>query len=148
MGGGGAKKKKGSGNETVSKLTELGLTVFDPNDKTVDLDWDCLAGYEGQKRLIEDTVLLALSYPEIYDDITINTRVKYEANRPKAVLFEGPPGTGKTTSAKIIAQQVNIPLIYMPTEAIMSKFYGESESKLAQMWELCEQLGRVIIFID
>lgn len=40
--------------------------------------------------------------------------MKYEANRPKAVLFEGPPGTGKTTSAKIIAQQVNIPLIYMP----------------------------------
>ena len=50
----------------------------------------------------------------------------YEPNRPKAVLFEGPPGTGKTTSAKIIAQQVNIPLVYMPIEAIMSKFYGES----------------------
>lgn len=122
--------------------------MFDPSDKTVTLDWDCLAGYENQKRLIEDTVLLALNYPEIYDEIATNTRVKYEPNRPKAVLFEGPPGTGKTTSAKIIAQQVNIPLIYIPTEAIMSKYYGESEGKLAQMWELCEQLGRVIIFID
>jgi len=40
--------------------------------------------------------------------------VKFEQNRPKAVLFEGPPGTGKTTSAKIIAQQVDIPLVYMP----------------------------------
>ena len=40
-----SKKKKASGNQTVSKLAELGLTVFDPNDKTVDLDWDCLAGY-------------------------------------------------------------------------------------------------------
>lgn len=74
--------------------------------------------------------------------------MKYEANRPKAVLFEGPPGTGKTTSAKIIAQQVQIPLIYMPIEAIMSKFYGESEQKLADMWELCRSLGKVIIFID
>jgi len=54
----------------------------------------------------------------------MQTRVRYEPNRPKAVLFEGPPGTGKTTSAKIIAQQVNIPLIYIPTEAIMSKYYG------------------------
>lgn len=98
--------------------------MFDPSDKTVTLDWDCLAGYENQKRLIEDTVLLALNYPEIYDEIATNTRVKYEPNRPKAVLFEGPPGTGKTTSAKIIAQQVNIPLIYIPTEAIMSKYYG------------------------
>lgn len=38
-----SKKKKG--NDTFSKLNELGLTVFDPNDKTVSLDWDCLAGY-------------------------------------------------------------------------------------------------------
>lgn len=38
-----SKKKKG--NELLNKLTELGLTVFDPNDKTVTLDWDCLAGY-------------------------------------------------------------------------------------------------------
>lgn len=107
------------------------MTVFDPKDKMHNLDWDYLAGYESQKRSIEDTVLLALNYPEIYDEITTATRVKFEQNRPKAVLFEGPPGTGKTTSAKIIAQQVNIPLIYMPIEAIMSKYYGESEKRLA-----------------
>lgn len=57
-----------------------------------------------------------------------------EPNAPKAVLFEGPPGTGKTTSAKIIAQQVKIPLIYLPLEAIMSKFYGESEKQLGEIW--------------
>ncbi len=90
------------------------MTIFDPKDKTVDLDWDFLAGYEKQKRAIEDTILLALSYPEIYDEITQNTRMKHEPNRPKAILFEGPPGTGKTTSAKIISQQVNIPLVYIP----------------------------------
>jgi SpoVK/Ycf46/Vps4 family AAA+-type ATPase len=53
--------------------------------------------------------------------------MKNETNRPKCILFEGPPGCGKTTSAKIISQQVEIPLVYMPLEAIMSKFYGESE---------------------
>lgn len=46
--------------------------------------------------------------------------MKNEPNRPKAILFEGPPGTGKTTSAKIISQQVQIPLVYIPIEAIMS----------------------------
>lgn len=45
-----SKKKKG--NELYSKLNELGLTVFDPFDKTVELDWDCLAGYAHQKRMI------------------------------------------------------------------------------------------------
>lgn len=74
--------------------------------------------------------------------------MKVEPNRPKAVLFEGPPGTGKTTSAKIIARQVAIPLIYMPIESIMSKFYGESEKRFADIFEACKSLGRSIIFID
>ena len=41
-----------------------------PTDKLSNLDWDYLAGYEKQKRDIEDTVMLALSFPEIYDEIT------------------------------------------------------------------------------
>lgn len=45
------------------KLEEFGVTVFDPNEKNVELDWDSLAGYEKQKRSIEDTILLALNYP-------------------------------------------------------------------------------------
>ncbi len=94
-----------------------------------------MAGYESVKRNIEDTVLLALSHPQVYDQITAKTRMKNETNRPKCILFEGPPGCGKTTSAKIISQQVNIPLIYMPLEAIMSKFYGESENRLAEIFE-------------
>lgn len=107
-----------------------------------------MAGYERQKRDIEDTVLLALTYPEIYDEITKMTRMKEESNRPKAVLFEGPPGTGKTTSAKIIATQVNIPLIYMPIESIMSKYYGESEKRFADIFDACQDLGKAIVFID
>lgn len=74
--------------------------------------------------------------------------MKNETNRPKCVLFEGPPGCGKTTSAKIISQQVNIPLVYMPLEAIMSKYYGESESRLAEIFESAQAMGSVILFID
>ena len=59
--------KKKKGNELYEKINELGLTVFDPFDKSIELDWDCLAGYAHQKRMIEDTILLALNYPEVYD---------------------------------------------------------------------------------
>lgn len=63
-------------NKNLKKLEEMGITVFNPEDKINDLDWDFLAGYEKQKRDIEDTVLLALNFPEIYDDITTGTRMK------------------------------------------------------------------------
>jgi len=134
--------------DAFEKLEKLGVVVFLPDSKNAQLDWDYLAGYEKQKRDIEDTVLLALTFPQIYDDITKGTRMKVEPNKPKAVLFEGPPGTGKTTSAKIIAQQVAIPLIYMPIESIMSKYYGESEKRFAEIFDSCKHLGKSIIFID
>lgn len=43
-------------------------------------------------REIEDTILLSLNNPQVYDDIARGTRRKFESNRPRAVLFEGPPG--------------------------------------------------------
>lgn len=119
-----------------------------PNKASESLDWDYLAGYSNVKRDIEDTVLLALTHGDVYDKITAATRMKNETNRPRCVLFEGPPGCGKTTSAKIISQQVDIPLVYMPLEAIMSKYYGESESKLAEIFEAAAAMGSVIVFID
>lgn len=122
--------------------------MFIPDKREQKLDWDYLAGYEHVKRNIEDTVLLALTHGHVYDQITKATRMKNETNRPKCVLFEGPPGCGKTTSAKIMSQQVNIPLVYMPLEAIMSKYYGESESRLAEIFEAAQAMGSVILFID
>jgi SpoVK/Ycf46/Vps4 family AAA+-type ATPase len=142
-------KQEGSANDPISVLHKYGVSVFLPGGEgKKDLDWDYLAGYENVKRLIEDSVLLGLTHGEIYDMITAGTRMKNETNRPKAILFEGPPGTGKTTSAKIIANQVNIPLIYMPIESIMSKYYGESETRFAEIFEAAKGMGRSIIFID
>ena len=134
----------------LKELKDMGIVVFLPDEKGYleNLSWDILAGYEKQKRDIEDTVLLSLTHSHIFDEITQETRMRFEKNRAKAVLFEGPPGTGKTTSAKIIASQVGIPLLYMPLESIMSKWYGEAEKKLADIFENASTLGQAIIFID
>ncbi len=67
----------------------------------------CISGYEDQKRTIEDTVLLALLHPEIYDEVAKGTRQRDPGStRPRAILFQGPPGCGKTTSAKCVTERL------------------------------------------
>lgn len=121
-------------------------TSGNPN---ANIAWENIAGYNQQKREIEDTILLALQSPEVYDDIARGTRCKFETNRPRAVLFEGPPGTGKTSCARVIANQAGVPLLYVPLEIIMSKYYGESERLLGKVFSLANDIpDGAIVFLD
>lgn len=138
----------GDSSPALQTLTEMGCTVYNKNSEDRKLDWNSLAGYEHVKREVEDTVLLSLKHPEEYNKIAERTREHFESNRPKAVLFDGPPGTGKTTTARIIASQVDVPLIYVPIESLVSKWYGDAEKSLAKVFDACEELGGSIVFID
>ncbi|XP_042026169.1 probable spastin homolog spas-1 isoform X2 [Salvia splendens] len=141
-------------DKTISNLEGMGVKIYglkSPNleDPNADISWDNIAGYDNQKREIEDTILLALKSPEVYDDIARGTRCKFETNRPRAVLFEGPPGTGKTSCARVIANQAKVPLLYVPLEIVMSKYYGESERLLGKVFSLANELQEgAIIFLD
>ena len=73
---------------------ELDVEVY-THSNAEPLTWDALAGYDKVKQYIQDTIVNSIRYPEIYDRITRMTRVSFEYNRPKALLLEGPPGTGK-----------------------------------------------------
>ena len=127
------------------KLKKLGATVMSDNTS---LQWDYIAGYEEVKREIRESIILPLKNPELYDSIAKMTRKIYESNRPRAILFDGPPGVGKTTIAKIISGEANIPLVYVPIESIMSKWFGQSSQNLSKVFDYCEEMGGAIIFID
>lgn len=127
------------------RLTELGASILESSNSP---DWDYIAGYNEVKRRIKESIILPLQNPDLYRKIAHLTRKTYENNLPKAILFEGPPGVGKTTAAKIIAHESNVPLVYVPVESIMSKWYGESAKNMAEIFDLCEMLSGAIIFLD
>lgn len=134
-----------AGVEARAKLQELGADVVDVKKG---LTWAALAGYEDVKRRIDDTLTLPLRHPEVYEGIVRGTRERYESNLPRAVLYEGPPGCGKTLSARIVASAVGVPFVHVPLEAILSKFYGETTRRLADILTTANRLGRCVVFID
>jgi transitional endoplasmic reticulum ATPase len=83
---------------------------------------------------------LPLRHPELFK------RLGVEA--PKGVLLHGPPGTGKTLLAKAVANETNANFYTIGGPEIMSKFYGESEEKLRNVFEQAEKNAPSIIFID
>ncbi len=85
-------------------------------------------------------VELPLKHPEIFDKLGIEP--------PKGVLLHGPPGTGKTLLAKAVANETEANFILLNGPEIMSKFYGESEKKIREIFEDAEKNAPSIIFID
>lgn len=136
---------KVAAEDPAKKLESLGAVVFAPDP---DFGDDRIAGYEATKRDVRDTVVRPLLHPEVYVKISELARARPAAAVPRAVLFEGPPGTGKTTMARVIAGQSGVPLVYVPVESIMSKFYGESEKRLDAIFDAASALPRSIVFLD
>ncbi|KAL4443429.1 hypothetical protein ABPG75_011166 [Micractinium tetrahymenae] len=139
-------------NVVADRLIDMGMEVYVPDGDSKAFDWGMLAGYDEVKRQVEESIVLALSHPEVYDEIAAATRgpdAVPGANRPRAVLFEGPPGTGKTTCARVIAEQGAVPLVNVRLEHILSKWYGEDEKKLAEVLHQCESFPEgAVVFLD
>src|ERR671911_414264 len=89
---------------------------------------------------VREMIELPLRHPELFK------RLGVEA--PKGVLLHGPPGTGKTLLAKAVANETNANFYTIGGPEIMSKFYGESEEKLRNIFEQAEKNMPSIIFID
>src|SRR5207244_9284295 len=89
---------------------------------------------------VREMIELPLRHPEIFEKLGIEA--------PKGILLHGPPGTGKTLLAKAVASESNSHLISISGPDIMSKFYGESEARLREMFKEAMETAPSIIFID
>ncbi|MES0490383.1 MAG: AAA family ATPase [Leptospirales bacterium] len=138
-----------SKKDPFDKLIDAGCQVYLPLKET--LGWDDFAGYTSIKDQILETVVLPVREPDVYDAIVKKTRKKQgESIRPKAVLFSGPPGVGKTTMARILAKETGHVLVYIPLENLMSAYYGESTKKLAAIFDIASEAKEtdMILFLD
>ena len=89
---------------------------------------------------VRELIELPLRHPELFARLGIEP--------PKGVLLYGPPGTGKTLLAKAVATESDAYFIAINGPEIMSKFYGESEQRLREIFKEAEENAPSIIFID
>ncbi len=102
--------------------------------------YEDIGGLGDEVKKVREMIELPLRHPELFE------RLGVEA--PKGVLLHGPPGTGKTLLAKAVAGETNANFVSIGGPEIMSKFYGESEERLREIFKQAEENAPTIIFID
>src|ERR671919_2961012 len=104
------------------------------------ITYEDIGGLRDEVTKVREMIELPLRHPEIFDRIGIEA--------PKGVLLHGPPGTGKTLLAKAVANETNANFYTIGGPEIMSKYYGESEERLRNVFQEAEKNAPSIIFID
>ncbi len=102
--------------------------------------YEDIGGLKEELQKVREIIELPLKYPELFKRLGIEP--------PKGVLLYGPPGTGKTLIAKAVANEIGASFFTINGPEIMSKFYGESEQRLREIFEEAKQNAPSIIFID
>ena len=104
------------------------------------VSYEDIGGLADEIQRIREMIELPMRHPELFQRIGIDP--------PKGVLLHGPPGTGKTLLARAVAFETDAHFITISGPEIMSKFYGQSEENLRNIFEDAKKNAPSIIFID
>ncbi|PIN93383.1 AAA family ATPase [Candidatus Pacearchaeota archaeon CG10_big_fil_rev_8_21_14_0_10_31_24] len=137
----------------VSKTSPKGHCLVAPSTKIIVSDdiqtadakaphvsYEDIGGLRNEVELIREMVELPMKHPEVFQKLGVGA--------PKGVLLTGPPGTGKTLLAKAVATETDANFYSIAGPEIMSKYYGESEKHIREIFEKAEKNAPSIIFID
>ncbi len=129
----------------VTKITESSVLQVmsepSPEKKGISkVTYEDLGGLHEEIQRVREMVELPLRHPELFQRLGIEP--------PKGVLLLGPPGCGKTLLAKAVASESDANFFSINGPEIMSKFYGESEARLREIFQKAEENAPSIIFID
>jgi len=104
------------------------------------LGFEDFGGYEGVKSLVKESLIKPLKDPQ--------KAFEFDVELPRGILLWGPPGTGKTTFASIIAKEAGLPLIKLPVENLISPWLGESGHRFSEAFRIIENASPAIVFVD
>jgi len=124
-----------STTEIVLKEKPVSGEVYIPR-----VSYEDIGDLEEAKQKIREMIELPLKHPELFKRLGIEP--------PKGILLYGPPGCGKTLLAKAVANETEAYFIAINGPEIMSKFYGESEARLREVFKEAQENAPAIIFID
>ena len=122
--------------KTTFHIAEKGETLRGVPQVT----YEDIGGIRDEIKKVREMIELPLRHPEIFEKLGIEA--------PKGVMLYGPPGTGKTLLAKAVANESNAHFISISGPEIMSKFYGESEARLREIFKEAREKAPSIIFVD
>ncbi|MEM2082699.1 MAG: CDC48 family AAA ATPase [Candidatus Bathyarchaeia archaeon] len=104
------------------------------------ITYEDIGGLHDEIQRIREMVELPLRHPELFQKLGIEP--------PRGVFLYGPPGCGKTLLAKAVANESDANFYVISGPEIMSKFYGESEARLREIFQKAQETAPSIIFID
>jgi len=105
-----------------------------------DVNYEDIGGLDDELEQVREMIELPMRHPELFETLGIEP--------PKGVLLHGPPGTGKTLMAKAVANEIDAYFTDISGPEIMSKYYGESEEQLREVFDEAEENAPAIVFID
>ncbi len=105
-----------------------------------DVQWSDVGGLDQIKRQLEEAVEWPLKYPDLF--------IEAKVRPPKGILLSGPPGCGKTLMAKALATATQVNFISVKGPGLLSKFVGESERGVREIFHKAKQAAPCIIFFD
>lgn len=146
VGGGATKKKDGTGGgggdaddddaETKKLRGALAGAIL---SETPNVKWEDIAGLELAKEALKEAVILPVRFPHLFTG----------KRKPlSGILLYGPPGTGKSYLAKAVATEANSTFFSVSSSDLVSKWMGESERLVKQLFNMARENKPSIIFID
>ena len=104
------------------------------------VSWDDVGGLDDVKQNLREAVEWPLTQPEMFKRMGIHA--------PRGILLYGPPGTGKTLLAKAVASESKANFISIKGPEVMSKWVGESEKAVRELFKKARQVAPTIVFLD